>query len=404
MAKYRCLSTDKKGEVVSLILDVKDRQEAVKVIDEKGLNLISLKPLKEIPLLRKKVFSPFLRVSHKEIITFSRKLATLLRSGLPLTESLITISNTTNNHYFKELIDNIVAQIQEGNSLSFCLSQYPQVFSNLYVNMTKVAEAGGKLDEVFERLATVSTEEMQTRSRIMSAVLYPVVLLVISFLVVNFLILTVLPKFVVFFKSVNIDLPLPTKLLLGISDVIGNFWWIIIIAFLLFLYLFKEYISQEDARYKFHLFLLKIPIFGELYLKIQICRFSRILALLISSGITVLECLKIVEEIISLEPLKKGIKDARQFIIKGYSFTDALSNAGSFSPLILGMFSSGEASGEMEKILREIVSLYEPEIENTIKNLTTILEPVMLLLMGVLVGFIALSVLLPIFNLVRTLR
>ena len=229
-------------------------------------------------------------------------------------------------------------------------------------------------------------------------------LLVISFLVVNFLVVGVLPRFAMVFTASQMKLPLPTQLVLGTSLLLQRLWWVFILAIIFAGFLFKRYMDTERGKYRIHAIALNFPIFGPLYTKIQIARFSRTLSALIGCGVPLLESLSVVEHTITNISIRQAIQDIRSSITKGKPLVEPIKASGFFSPMVIQMVATGERSGELDKVLEEIASFYEPEIEHTIKNLTTILEPIMLLIMGVVVAFIALSVLLPIFNLIKVFR
>ncbi len=346
----------------------------------------------------------FERVTKKEIIIFTRQLATLLRSGVALGPSLRTVSEQTTNKKFKLILENIGQSVQGGESFSDALERHRKLFSELFISMVKVGEAGGMLEQVLDRLANLGTRELDTESRIMSAVIYPLVLVGVAFFVVNFLIIGVLPKFVMVFEASGAELPVPTKIVLGASWILRRLWLPLIAAAFIGLALFKKRLGNEKTRERFHARLLKIPVFGTLYTKIQIARFARITSSLIASGVPILQALSVVENTISNLVIRRAISGVRASIAEGNSLVEPFKESNLFNPMVVQMISTGEKSGNLDYMLNEIAAFYEPEIEHTIKNLTALLEPFMLLFMGLMVAFIALSVLLPIFNLIKVFR
>jgi len=284
------------------------------------------------------------------------------------------------------------------------LAKYPKVFSELFVSMIRVGETGGIMDRVLERLALLSTQEMEIYSRIQSAMTYPIVLVVMAFLIMNFILIGVLPKFVVVFKSSGAALPLPTQIVLGMSFILRRFWPLILLASAALVYYFRRYIRTERGRYQYHQWLMRVPIFGELYTKIQVARFTRTLSTLTGSGVPILHALLVVEKTITNVVIQRAIQNIRTALTAGSSLVEPFKASGIFSPMVTQMIAIGEKSGKIDTMLEDIAKFYEPEIENTIKNLTSLLEPFMLLAMGLMVAFIALSVLLPIFNLMKVFR
>ena len=301
-------------------------------------------------------------------------------------------------------MEDIRQSVQGGASLSETLGKYPKVFSELFVSMVRVGEAGGLMDEVLDRLAALGTQEMDIQSRIMSAMTYPIVLVVLSFLIVNFILVGVLPKFVMIFKASQSVLPLPTLIVLGASFIMRKFWFPIFGLMIGAFIMLRRYTATGPGKLRFHRLLLRVPIFGPLYTKIQVSRFTRTLATLTASGVPILQALAVVEKTITNVLIQRAIQDIRVAIASGSSLVEPFRKSALFSPMVVQMVAIGEKSGSIDRMLEEISKFYEPEIEYTIKNLTALLEPFMLLSMGLMVAFIALSVLLPIFNLMKVFK
>lgn len=404
MATYRYKARDKAGELVIGKLEGDDEANIISSLDRLGYTVVEVTLQGKVPFSLKELSEHFKGISRQEVNIFTRQLATLIRAGLALAPSLATICEQTENKKFKILLEDIQQAVQAGTSFSEALAQHPKIFSELFVSMIEVGETGGLLDLVLDRLAILGVQEQETNSRIKSAMVYPIALVVIAFVVVNFMIVGVLPKFVMVFSAAQAKLPLPTQIVLGLSWVIRKFWFVIIIAFGLISMAFKKYISKPEGKFRFHSWLLKLPIFGKLYIKIQISRFARTLSALTSSGITLLQGLAVVEKTISNVVMRRAIQNIRLSITEGRSLVEQFKASGFFTPMVVQMIATGEKTGKLDQMLEEIAAFYEPEIEYTIKNLTTLLEPAMLLFMGVMVGFIALSVLLPIFKLMKVFR
>jgi len=404
MPTYNYKARDRFGELSSGTLDCKDEAELVDNLDKLGYSVISVSSPDSKNFSLTGFFEQFQQIKKQEVIIFTRQLATLLRTGMALSPSLTTLCEQTVNKKFKQVLETVRESVQGGLSLSESLAKYPQVFPELFVSMVEVGETGGMLDKSLDRLAILGIQEMETQSRVKSALMYPIVLVVIAFLVVNFLIIGVLPKFVMVFKASQASLPLITKIVLGFSWSMRKLWLPILVALGLFGLWFKNYIKKPEGKFKFHSWLLKLPIFGPLYMKIQVSRFARTLSVLTSSGIPILQALMVVEKTLSNAVIRRAIQNIRNSITQGRPLLEQFKASGFFSPMVLQMISTGEKTGHLDQMLEEISSFYDPEIEYTVKNLTAILEPFMLLAMGLMVAFIALSVLLPIFNLIKVFR
>ena len=400
---YNYKARDKAGELITGVLEGKDQKEVSAKLSELGHSIISIKSQAPEDSL-KGALEQLKRINRQEVIIFNRQLATLLRTGMPLSPALDTICEQTVNKKFKVVLESIQQAVKAGESFSIALAEHPSVFPQLFVSMVEVGETDGMLDKILDRLATLGTQEMETSSRIKSAMLYPIVLVGIAFLVVNFLIVGVLPKFVMVFKASEASLPLPTQIVLGLSWIARKLWIPITIALTVFIIWFRRYSRQGEGQFKFHSFLLKIPIFGQLYKKIQVSRFARTLSMLTTSGIPLLQALEVVEKTLDNAVIRRAITNIRAALTQGKPLIEPFKASGFFSPMVIQMISTGEKTGKLDEMLNEISSFYDPEIEYTVKNLTSLLEPFMLLAMGMMVAFIALSVLLPIFNLIKVFR
>lgn len=405
MPRYAYRVRDKSGGLSAGVIEARDEYAAVGSLRSSGYSVIKI-----TPEAKRYGFEPaslkrwFKRIRRQEVIVFTRQLATLMRAGNTLTFSLDNAAEQIPNPRLKELVKRLSRDVQAGASFSEAAAKYPRVFDRFFISMVKVGEAGGILDEVLERLAVIGAEELEIRMRVASALVYPVSLILLSFLVVNFILIAVLPQFVSIFQASQMSLPLPTRIILGMSWVLNKLWPVILgVAVFLGLGL-KRYRASSQGMYDIDARILRLPLFGELYLKVMISRFSRAMAALTKSGIPFLESLSVVENTIPNLLLKKRFKEMRYAVSRGENLTEVFKASGIFPPMVIQLINSGEKSGKLDEMFLEIVSFYEPEIEYVIRNLTAVLEPVLLLIMGLMVGFIALSVLLPIFNLIKAIR
>jgi len=403
MTAFSYKARDAQGRPAQGIIEAEDEMRAALAIEKLGLNPVGISINTGFGFGKLMRFQAN-RVSHQELLIFTRQLSTLISTGAPLITSLRNVADQTQNLKFKQVIEDVISSLEEGLSFSKSLAKYPDIFGDLYVSLIKVGEAGGLLDKVLGRLAELSTQEIDLRSRIRSALVYPIVLALVAFVIVNFVLVAVLPKFVTIFEASSAKLPLPTRALLSLSYIVRNFWWLIGLVVIFALNSLKDYYRSSAGRYRIDYALLHLPLFGPLILKIMIGRLSRSIAALTKSGVSVLEALSVVESTISNVVVQKMIKDTRLAISQGQNLTEPFKASGLFPPMVIQLINTGERTGRLDQMFDQIANFYEPEIEFTVRNLTSLLEPAMLLVMGLVVAFIALSVLLPIFNLISVIR
>ncbi|MDD5526479.1 MAG: type II secretion system F family protein [Candidatus Omnitrophica bacterium] len=403
MASFIYKARNVQGESIHGIIDAADENKAASAIEHLGLIPI------QISHNTGSYSGSFMqfrikRISRQELLIFTRQLSTLIATGAPLITSIQNVADQAQNPRFKQILGSIVSSLESGVSFSESLAQYPDIFGDLYVSLIKVGEAGGLLDKVLARLAELSVQEIDLRSRITSALVYPAVLASVAFIIVNFVLVAVLPKFTAIFEASSAKLPLPTRALLGLSYLARNYWWLMALAAVFILNALRNYYRTPDGRRYFDSLFLRLPLFGPLTLKVMVSRLSRSIAALTKSGVPVLEALTVVETTVSNVVLQNMIKDTRAAISSGQSLTEPFKASGLFPPMVIQLINTGERTGRLDKMFDQIADFYEPEIEFTIRNLTSLLEPIMLLVMGTVVVFIALSVLLPIFNLISVIK
>ena len=404
MTAFTYRAKNQKGDLVAGTLDMESEAGVSANLDRLGYTVLEIQAAAARLPTMAGFAERFQGLKKQEVIIFNRQLATLIRSGMPLLPALSTICEQTTNKKFKVILEDVRLNVQSGSSLSDALAKYPRVFSELFVSMVRVGETGGLMDEVLDRLATLGTQEMEIYSRVMSAMTYPIVLVIMSFLIVNFILVGVLPKFVMVFKASDAVLPLPTVIVLTASWILQKYWYLLLAASAIAFACVRQAIRAGQGKENFHRALLKVPLFGELYTKIQVSRFCRTLSTLTGSGVPILQALTVVEKTLTNVVIQKAVRDIRLAISSGSSLVEPFKASGIFSPMVVQMVAIGEKSGKIDKMLEEVSKFYDPEVEYTIKNLTSLLEPFMLLAMGLMVAFIALSVLLPIFNLMKVFR
>lgn len=404
MPKYVYRARDKSGELMTGATEGGNEYEVAAGLRDLGYSVVEIAEQAGVGGFSEFFSRAISRISRQETIVFTRQLATLLRTGNTLTSSLDNVAEQIRNPKFREIIRQITHDVQGGMSLSKAVAKHPRVFDNFFVSMVKIGETGGLLDDVLERLAFLGAQELEIRSRIQASLVYPVMLLLLSLAVVTFVLVAVLPNFVAIFEASQAKLPVPTRIILGLSWALRNFWHLALGAVALLAFWLRWYISTPEGKFRVDGYVLGSPLFGELYLKVMISRFSRAMAALTKTGVPFHEGLAVVENTITNAVLRRTFEDIRERINVGQSITEAFRSSGIFPPMVIQLISSGERSGHLDEMFSEVASFYEPEVEYTLRNFTSLLEPFMLLVMGAIVGFIALSVLLPIFNLIKVIK
>lgn len=344
------------------------------------------------------------RIAPQDIAVTTRQLATLIGAGIPLVESLSALIEQVEKSRLKHALTQIREQVVEGSSLADALAQHPRLFSDLYVNMVRAGEASGALDVVLARLADYTESSAELRSRIRSAMVYPAIMLSASFVILVFLVTFVVPRVTRIFVEQKQVLPLPTRILMGMSQLLLD-WWIVFLALaVLFAIALRYWVRTPAGRLTFDRWRLSLPVFGKLSQKIAVARFSRTLSTLLRSGIGLLQSLDIVKNIVANRILFGAIEDARDAIREGQSIAPPLRQSGFFPPLMVHMIAVGERSGQLEEMLGKTADAYETEVETTVASLTSLLGPLMTLVMGSMVTLIVLAILLPIFQMSQMVR
>lgn len=344
------------------------------------------------------------RVKIQDLAIMTRQLSTLIASGIPLVDSLIALIDQVDNVRLKTVIGEIKEKVNQGANLADSLETYPQVFSNLYVNMVRAGETSGALEIVLNRLADFTESQMKLKNRILSVMAYPAIMLLIGFVIMLILFTYVIPKVTKLYEDLKQSLPLPTMILIGISHFLVGYWWLLLILFGFAAYFFRRWLHTPQGRHRFDRWKLNLPIFGLLFRMVAISRFANTLATLLASGVPVLKAMDIVKNIVDNCIIREAISSARTSISEGQTISEPLRKSGQFPPLVIHMIAIGEKTGALEGMLGKVAQTYDNQIETRISTMTSLLEPVMIAAMGAVVGFIVFAVMLPIFNLNQAIR
>jgi general secretion pathway protein F len=344
---------------------------------------------------------PFMRrgLSSLDLALLTRQLATLLRSGLPLEETLQAVAEQTEKARVQRIILGVRSKVVEGHPLADGLRDFPQAFPEIYRATVSAGEQSGKLDSVLERLADYTESRQVMGQQVSHALVYPIVLLVLSFAIVSFLLAYVVPQVVAVFESGHQELPLATRILIGASDLVRHYWVYGVIVIAGVLWGFSRWVKGPEARLKVDRFLLRLPLAGKLIRGVNTARFARTFSILTASAVPVLEALRISAEVVNNMPMRNGVEEAALRVREGAPIGKSLAARKLFPPMMIHLISSGESSGELEKMLERAASNQEREMDGLLSTLTNLLGPLMVVFMGAVVMFIVIALLLPIFQL-----
>lgn len=342
--------------------------------------------------------SLFNRITPDDIHALTRQLATLLNAGIPLVGALDALMEQTTSPPLKKIIAQIKESVNEGNSLTVSLTRHPKLFSNIYINMVRAGEASGSLDVVLDRLAEFGEHQQALKGRFQAALVYPVFMAIIGTGVLFFLLSFVVPNLTRIFTEMKQVLPLPTTILIWFSDFMRSYWWAILVVIVASIIGIKEFIKSPKGRHIWDTLKLHLPVIGQINRKIALSRFGRTLGSLLQSGVPLITSLQIVRNIVNNVLIGAVIDEAMEDIQAGKSLNLALSRSIWFPPVFRQMVSVGEQSGDLEGMLHKVADAYEREVETRITGMTALIEPIMILFMAAIVGFIVISILLPIFE------
>lgn len=344
------------------------------------------------------------RISLEEVAVATRQLATLLGAGIPLVEALTALVEQIENKGFKRIISDVKQRVNEGQSLASAVENHPKVFSNLFVNMIRAGESSGALDVVLVRLADFAEGQSRLRNKVMSALMYPAIMILVGIGIMIILFTVVIPRITLVFKNANAQLPLQTRMLIGFSEAARDYWYIALPALIVGGWLTARWLRTPKGRGVYDRIVLKTPVFGMLVRMLAVARFARTLGTLLSSGVQLLTALEIVKNIVNNGVMAKALEDARDAIREGEAVAAPLRRSGQFPPIVIHMITIGEKSGQLESMLFKVAESYEAQVESRVGMLTTLLEPLMILIMGGVVGFIVFSILMPILQLNQFVR
>lgn len=403
MGTYKYKAKKGPTEVVSSFIDASSRNEAIEKINQLGYMPVYVEEIgKAVSRATAKQAGFSLQfIKPKQITIFTRQLAILLKSGVPILKGLTILAEQSLNNRFRTILIGIRSEVKDGKTLSWALSLYPGIFSGLYISLVQAGEESGTLEESLLRIAEYRNKQEQIFSSIKTALTYPVLMGVVGLGTIIFMLTFVMPRLLKIFTRLGQDLPLPTKVLIAVSNFMGlKIVWVFVgIILLLAIFLVKRRSRTKKEKLLVSFFKLKMPIFGEIFLKAELARFSRTLELLLKSGVQLLKAIQKSIATLNNEIIRDELKAAYKKIEQGESFGTTLSHSKVFPRFMVNLISVGEESGRLEEALKELAFTYDNETDEAVKIMTNLLEPMMILFMGLVVGFIIVSMLLPVFQL-----
>ena len=393
MQQFNYYVKDKTGATRKGIVEAIDARAASTILHERGYVVIRVEAKK------KDLTFGFGGVGIGPIANFTRQLATMISSGLPLTESLVVLQKQTENKKLQEVIQQLGDDIQGGSTFAASLSKHPKEFSIAYINVVKAGESSGTLDKVLGKLADTLEKQREFQAKVKGAFVYPVIILVAMGLVMGVILIFVIPKLSELYIQLNITLPLPTVIMIGLSNFTVRFWWLMIIAGVVGSVLLRRYRATEAGALVVDNLILKIPIMGRLNRDSSLTEFTRTLSSLITAGVPILEGLKISGDVATNAIHRRAIVHAIALVEKGTPLSKALGQEDVFPAIIPQMVAVGEETGKIDDVLSKVSNYFELEVDHQVKNLTASLEPIIMIVLGVMVALLVISVILPIYSL-----
>jgi type IV pilus assembly protein PilC len=344
------------------------------------------------------------KVKLKELSVFSRQFATMVNSGLPILRALSILADQTNNAELAKTLSACRTDIEQGSSLSAAMQKHPKVFNDLYVSMVKSGETGGSLDSVLLRLADMIENEVKLRGKIKSAMTYPIAVVALVTLIMSAMLLFVVPQFKSIYSQLGGSLPLPTRVLLAVSDLFKKFWFIFVAGAFLGRFLFRRWKATPAGRESVDAFKLRVPVFGSLFHKTALARFAGTLSMLLRSGVPILQALDIVSDTVNNKVISKAVTDVQAAVREGESMAKPLSKHKVFPPMVVQMLAVGEETGQVDVMLEKVSTFYNQEVEASVDALTSLIEPLLIAIIGGAVGAAVIALYMPMFNIIKLIK
>lgn len=403
MAIFQYKARNSEGKIVSGLVDAPSQDVALRLLHDKRLFVVGIHAQKD-QLNLDTLTQYFKRVSFSDIVNFTRQLSTMVVAGLSLPDALTILRTQTTSPAFSDILVDVEHQIVGGGNLGDALGKYPKYFSATYIALVRAGESSGTLDEVLTRLAETMESQREFRGSITGAMIYPVIIIIAMIGVIFVMMTVVVPQLTGLYSQINIQLPVTTRILISISDFFVHFWWLIIISIGGLAYGFSKWRKTVIGEHVIDSMILKIPIFGELQKKIILVEFTRTLGSLVSSGIHILEGLQILKGSLNNVLFREAITEIAKKVEKGFPLGDSFAQYPIFPPIVSQMMKVGEETGKLDETLLKLSKYFQTESENLVKGLTAAIEPIIMVILGLGVGFIVISIITPIYSLTSQIQ
>jgi type IV pilus assembly protein PilC len=395
---------DREGKVAAGSMEAESEEAVVNRLRQLGYAPISIEAEKGAGLKAEVKLPGAGRVKLKDLAVFSRQFATMINSGLSLLRALTILGEQTSNRRLGEVIIQVRAEVEKGTSLSAAMARHPKVFNRLYVSMVRAGEIGGFLDQVLVKVAETFEKEVALRGKIRSAMTYPVVVFTMVIGIVAAMLIFIVPTFENLYESLGGTLPLPTRMLMNASNILRRFFLLVVLAVIVLAFLFRRWKASQKGRYQWDKFKLKVKVFGPLFHKTALSRFSRTLATLIRSGVPILQALEIVGETVNNQVISRAVRDVQDSVREGESLATPLSKHAAFPAMVVQMMAVGEETGALDTMLHKVADFYDQEVEAAVASLTSMIEPILIAVMGAAVGGMVIALYMPLFNIINLVQ
>ena len=386
------------GELSSGVLEAENQRAAVSRLRDMGYFPISVEQYSGEEK-KESISQALTRIRLKDRNLFFRQLANLIESGMPITRALCTLHEQTENSKLKQIVAELKEHIQKGSSFAEAMERHPKLFPPMLSNMVKAGETGGMLEEVLWRIVKFGEQEEELRGKAISAMIYPAFLLTIGSIAIFILISFVFPKFVTIFNDFNAQLPMPTRIVMGLCDFMGRFWWAVLIGVALGITALVSYVKTPPGKRNLHLLLLKTPVVRDVVQRYEMAKFARTLGTLLDNGVPVLTALKVTVDTLTNILIAEEVETIHGRVIEGDSISDSLRQTKYFPPMVVNMFAVGEESGRLGAVTARIADAYDTEVDRAVKAMSALFEPILVVIMGIIVGFLVIAMLLPMLTL-----
>jgi type IV pilus assembly protein PilC len=387
------------GDLRSATIDAPSRDEVVAQLRRQRLNVVKIDEAAEV---KKKKGSG--KISMRDVVIFTRQFSTMINAGLPLVQALDILAKQSENKALKDVTRAVVFDVESGHTVADALRKHPKAFTDLYVNMVAAGEAGGILDTILMRLATFMEKNDALVRKVKGAMIYPGVIMSVAAIAIVVLLVFVIPVFEKMFASVGMALPMPTRVVIGMSKFLTSYWWAVLLTIGFSGYSLKKYYATSDGKLAIDKLLLKMPVLGDVLRKSAVSRFTRTLGTLIGSGVSILDGLEITAKTAGNRVIQDAIMESRASIAGGETISAPLQKSAVFPPMVISMIAVGEQTGGLDEMLSKIADFYDEEVDAAVSGLLSLMEPIMIVFLGVVVGGMVVAMYLPIFDMINAVQ